>query len=561
MFFSTNEHVNGQTSEQQFSRWFPYLLLLGIVINATGLGNEILDQDGALYATLSKNIILRNDWINLWGDGHDWLDKPHFPFWMAAISYKLFGITAFAYKFPAFIFWLFGLRFTYLLAKAIYNPLVAQIAVLIHALALHGILANFDVRAEPYLTMLCTGAIYYFYRSYVTGGWYYILFTAILAGCAIMTKGLFVLLTIGGGFLVYWMITRQWKQFLNYKWYVLLLLIGICMLPELYCLYVQFDQHPEKIVFGQTGVSGIRFFLWDSQFGRFLNSGPIKGNGDPSFFLHTTLWAFLPWALYLYVAVARLISKRMPVINPAEWIVYGSAGLTFLVFSLSKFQLPHYIIILFPQFAMITAGYLCSIHKNETWKRLIITQNILLIIVAAFVICVALFSKIGYSPIVFLITAILLALSFYSYRKKDLLLFLIKGICFAAILFSFLNLFFYPKLMHYQSGMMAAKFLKKKSDFRRAGMYGRFSYTFEFYAPGTVDYLHTLAGVDSFINDNGRIIYTTQQSLDEIKANGHRTSVLQLFPYYRVTLLTGKFLNPATRHQVTDTLLLAEIKD
>ncbi len=546
---------------KQFSHWFPYLLLFAIALNATGLTNDILDQDGALYATISKNIITRHDWINLWGDGHDWLDKPHFPFWMAAGSFKLFGITAFGYKFPAFVFWLMGLRFTYLLAKALYNLQVAQMAVLIHALALHGMLSNFDVRAEPYLTALCTGAIYYFYRSYVTGKWRYLFATALLAGCAVMTKGIFVLLTIGGGFVLYWIITKQWKQFLNYKWYVLLLLIGICTLPEIYCLYVQFDQHPEKTVFGQTGVSGIRFFLWDSQFGRFLNSGPIKGKGDPTFFLHTTLWAFLPWALYLYVAVYQLIRKKTMVTNPAQWIVFGSAGLTFLVFSLSKFQLPHYIIILFPQFAMITAGYLFSIQKSGSWKRLLLTQNVLLLLAAALVIGLMLFSKIGDSPLVSVITGALLALSFSIYRKNDLLYFFIKGIAFAAVLFLFLNLFFYPKLMQYQSGMMAAKFLQQKKDHRNAGMYGGFSYTFEFYAPGSVTYLHSLPAVDSFINGGGRLFYIAPASLHEINTNGHRTQILQSFPYFRVTQLTGKFLNPATRGQVTDTLLLAEIKD
>ena len=64
-----------------------------------------------------------------------------------------------------------------------------------------------------------------------------------------MTKGIFALLTIGGGFVLYWIVNREWKEFINYRWYLLVLLILILMFPELYCLYVQFDMHPEKIVF------------------------------------------------------------------------------------------------------------------------------------------------------------------------------------------------------------------------------------------------------------------------------------------------------------------------
>ncbi len=88
-----------------------------------------------------------------------------------------------------------------------------------------------------------------------------------------MTKGPFVVICIAAGFIVEWAVKKQWSQFINYKWYVAILLIALFSLPELYCLYVQFDMHPEKIVFGQTNVSGIRFFFWDSQFGRFFNNG------------------------------------------------------------------------------------------------------------------------------------------------------------------------------------------------------------------------------------------------------------------------------------------------
>ena len=68
--------------------WFPVLLLLGILLNATGLFSGIMEPDGALYAAIAKHMALSNDWVNLVADGQDWLDKPHFPFWLAALSFK-----------------------------------------------------------------------------------------------------------------------------------------------------------------------------------------------------------------------------------------------------------------------------------------------------------------------------------------------------------------------------------------------------------------------------------------------------------------------------------------
>ena len=82
-------------------RYFPLLVLLGIILNATGLFNDILEPDGTLYATIAKHMALSNDWVNLIGDNHDWLDKPHFPFWVTALSFKAFGINSFAYNFAS----------------------------------------------------------------------------------------------------------------------------------------------------------------------------------------------------------------------------------------------------------------------------------------------------------------------------------------------------------------------------------------------------------------------------------------------------------------------------
>ena len=64
--------------------------------------------------------------------------------------------------------------------------------------------------------------------------------------------------------------------------------------PELYALYMQFELLPQKNIFGNTQTSGIRFFLWDSLFGRFVNNGSIKSDREPFFFVHTFHWYYYP---------------------------------------------------------------------------------------------------------------------------------------------------------------------------------------------------------------------------------------------------------------------------
>ena len=367
-------------------RWFNPLLLLGILLNATGLFTDILETDGTLYADVAKHMVTHNDWVNLFAYGADWLDKPHFPFWVTALSFKIVGLTSFGYKLPGFLFWLAGLRYTYLLAKQLYNDTIAKLSVLVYLIALHAVIGNFDVRAEPFLTTLTMGAIYHMYRMLQGNHWRHMVLAALFCACAVMTKGVFILITISAGFVLFWVIKRDWKQFVTAQWWLLLLLTFVFTLPELWCLYLQFDTQPEKLVFNATHVSGIKFFFWDSQFGRFFNTGPIKGSGDVSFFLHTTLWAYLPWSLLLYISVFASLFKNRKTSQPHLWVIYGSALVTFIIFSVSKFQLPYYITILFPHFSVMVAAYLSTVQSPTAEKRIKALQVFILVVAMVFAI-------------------------------------------------------------------------------------------------------------------------------------------------------------------------------
>jgi hypothetical protein len=88
----TDPHNAGWESWLQ--KWFVRLLIPAILVNAGGLLIDILEPDGALYATIAKTIARSGDFINLYVDGKDWLDKPHFPFWMAALSFRFWASMA-----------------------------------------------------------------------------------------------------------------------------------------------------------------------------------------------------------------------------------------------------------------------------------------------------------------------------------------------------------------------------------------------------------------------------------------------------------------------------------
>src|SRR5690242_3260839 len=145
---------------------FLSLLLLEVFVNFSGTATSFFSNDPPLYAAISKAMVQKNDFIDLYVYGVDWLDKPHFPFWMAAFSFKIFGVSEWAYRLPALLFILLGAFYTYLLARKLYNTSVAQIAVLVLLSAQHLLMSNTDVRAEPYLLALIVGAVYHFYNLF-----------------------------------------------------------------------------------------------------------------------------------------------------------------------------------------------------------------------------------------------------------------------------------------------------------------------------------------------------------------------------------------------------------
>ena len=68
---------------------------------------------------------LTGDYVNLVDYGKDYLDKPHLHFWLAAFSYKIFGVNTFAYKLPSLLFTIMGTYSTYRLGRYIRRAILA----------------------------------------------------------------------------------------------------------------------------------------------------------------------------------------------------------------------------------------------------------------------------------------------------------------------------------------------------------------------------------------------------------------------------------------------------
>lgn len=448
-----------------FQRHLNWAILITVLVNAAAMCSPVINSgDAVTYASIAQHMVTSHDWARLILDGHDWLDKPHLPFWITAFFFKLGGVSAFTYILPGFIFHLIGAYFTYRLARMLYDKQTAALAVLIYVSIFNLMDASIEVKAETYLIGEIMPACYYWLRYDAQFRIKYLVLGALFTAMAIMTKGIFTLITISSGLFCLWLYRKQWSKPVSIKWLTALILSMLLIAPELIALHTQFNQ-PADSAGSVQPISSFKFFFWDSQFGRFFNTGPIQNhNGHPLYFVLVFLWAFLPWPLLFFAAVgAHLKSFGKAIVAERTAFVFlsGSFLCTFLMFSATRFQFDYYTDIIFPFAAILCAHYLKNAGIGRT---LFLVQFGLICLLALLVI--ALGAYVMNLVLLSVTVSILIALSYYFYMMRAIHLNLRVALYSALsinLVYAFLTLLTALAFMQYGVAYNAAKLFGRQS--------------------------------------------------------------------------------------------------
>jgi 4-amino-4-deoxy-L-arabinose transferase-like glycosyltransferase len=296
-------------------RWFLALYIAATGAYLLGMLLDITGMDATQYASMSLELMQDNSWLEIMHRGEDYLDKPPLHFWLSAMSFKIFGVSNFAYKLPSFLVTLLGVYSIVKLGNLLYGKPIGRIAGLMYYTTQAMFLINHDVRTDTILVGFIAFASYHLLKWCMHGGHIHWIAGFAGAGVAMLAKGplglMVPLLAVGG----YILISRNWKKLLRLEWIGGMLIVAAVISPVLYGLWNQWDMHPEKKLYGMDGLSGVRFYLWDQSFGRLTGTNPFinqlkpnQGN-DPSFFLHTSLWSLLPWSIACFAAWILSIKK------------------------------------------------------------------------------------------------------------------------------------------------------------------------------------------------------------------------------------------------------------
>jgi 4-amino-4-deoxy-L-arabinose transferase-like glycosyltransferase len=531
--------------------------LLGLVY-IIGLFVPLMDTDSAHHANIALHMYLTGDYVSLVDHAGDYLDKPHLHFWLCAFSYKIFGVTTFAYKFPSFLFTILGVYSTYRIGKALYNNEAGKLSALILASSFAFMLANNDVRMDAILTACIAFSVWQLIEFIQNKKILNVAGAALGLALGFSTKGHIAVFVPAVAALFYILYRKDWKIFLNWKWLLLLVLFGLFIAPVLYCYYLQFNLHPETMVRGKDHINGLKFILLDQSVDRFSGTTGDQSKHDYLFFLHSFLWAFAPWSILAYIAVAGRIKSFMQ--RKQEWLTSGVFLVMLVIVSLSGFKLPHYLNIVFPTTAVLVAAFIIQKKENAKWIKIIFTIQLILVIL---LLLLGVVINAWAFPIksIWVIVGIVLLLALVFYFIKSAAYDRLQkavAVSVAAMIFSFflLNSNFYPQLLKYQGGNELAVAVKGKINPDDAYFWkNTFSSSFNFY---TKTLYKPFA--DSVLQP-GKKIWLIYDIKDEavIKQAGYHLGQQFSVLDYEVTKLDIKFVNPAKRESQCSRMVIAEI--
>lgn len=530
----------------------------------------LIDNDAAHHANIALHMYRTGDYHSLIDRGNPYLDKPHLLFWVAAISFKLFGVTTFAYRLPALLFGLLSVASVYQLVKHLSDITTAKFSALMLATAQAFLFSIIDARMEAPLTAgiafgLWQLTVYIDKRKLIS-----IVLAALGAGIAFDTKGWIgvgvILITC---FLKIWL-EKKWSVLSDVKTYLFLPLFALFISPVLYSYYLQYDLHPDIIVRGMSHISGVAFILWNQNFERFGGNNFVKGGrySDYFFLYHTFLWAFAPWSVAAYMGVwywlRRLFYKKK---NGAFTPFALSFAIILFTISFSKFKMPHYILMLFPLAAVFTAPYL-RLALSSKLIRFFFPLHLILgyLMIAA----VVLLNFYFFTPVndlvaitgVGLLITLFILLTFKDPKRAMKVVYVSVFLSIALNFFMTFN--FFPQLMKYQGGNELAMTMKKRGisyppdDIR---LMDTDSHSFDFYN----GYTHLPIKIDSVIQAYHpsmaqQHFLLTSAMRRRLEDSGFIVQPEFLHINYQVSKVKGKFLNVKTRDSQCDSLILGRIQ-
>ncbi len=325
------------------------LLVLCYIFLFLGLGSYSLKEpDEGRYAEIPREMVESSDYTVPRLNDIRYFEKPPLLYWAVALSYKVFGISEWSFRFPnalAAALCVFSLFF---FVRRWADDFAAFLASLV-LLSSFGFFAMARiVTTDMVLTFWLTLSLLCFHEHYRKGSnlavWGFYASMAL----ATLTKGPVAPVLLGVSIFIFLFMEGNLAFVKKMKPVSGILLFCVVAAPWFICISIR-----------ERGF--LDFFFVDQHFLRFISTKHNR-SGPVFYFIPILLGGMLPWALYIPRAFAMAL-RRSDLRFFAIWSAF-----VFLFFSLSGSKLPPYILPVFPTLSILV-GLLFSENKESPFIR------------------------------------------------------------------------------------------------------------------------------------------------------------------------------------------------
>ncbi len=550
-------HLNFGMGDFNLKRIFLLVIIVYVIVISSGLFVPLV-VNAAKYAQISREIFESGDWINLHIAGTPYEQKPPLLFWLGAVAYKLFGVSQYSFKIAVILTSFAGIFGTFKLGELFYGKKAGILAAVLWATSLGYLHFHNDIHTDTLLADFVILSIWQLAAFFERGKKLNFILGLVFTGFAMLTKGPVGLAIPAFAIGTHLLVKRQFREMFHFRWLIAVPIIGIIILPALWGLYNQF------------GTKGIIFYFWTNNAGRITGSYYSHSMGL-LFPIHTSAYLLAPWTIFaftgLVLQIKEKINQKFKPVYKSEYYMLGGIIPFLIILSVSRSQMPHYLLSILPLFMIIAGRWMIEIYEKTGLARLqkyLNAGNYLISVLSLLIILLFgfwLFPErriLVWLPIITGVILIIFSIIKLKRLQKELTILLTS----IGIVLFFVNTSMIPQMADYHSSLKAAKWFNKKAgQGQKLSIFltdSRFWSLF-YYSKSPGYYMPEVSDFNKRKLPAGDWIYTDKKGLETLDSMQVEFKLKDTFIHRNMTSQSIRFLNPKTRAQHIDKRYLIQL--
>jgi 4-amino-4-deoxy-L-arabinose transferase-like glycosyltransferase len=339
--------------------------ILGICLFCGISSLGLTGPDEPRYAFIALEMSRTGDWITPRLYGQPWFEKPALYYWVSGMAFRAIGGNEWPARFPSALAALLTALFLAWIAKKLYGPRAAWLALLVFPTTVAGIAFSHSATPDMLFTAALALAMVVAAEILRRDGRFpahdsalklqsapaslFAVFGLAL-GLATLAKGPAALILAGGSMALWGMISSQWRALWRFFDPVAIFAFAAVALPW-------------YILCSLRNPDFFRTFILLHNFQRYLT--PVFQHRQPFwFFLPITILALMPWSpMLLWVAAEGILLFRLHTMRFSAFLFFSCwAVFPILFFSASQSKLPGYILPAIPALTLLIAQ--CCLNRE-----------------------------------------------------------------------------------------------------------------------------------------------------------------------------------------------------